>query len=174
MDHCTDFSNTYDAHHHQSRFTILQWQGNSPPPFSPRLTDQLELFGRCSGQLTKIAKEVKDGSPLDYDPKPLKRLKSTPASSSLDKSALASSPYPKKTTGQCKRLWSHSLAVSTSEESSESSDNDNCSSTLSEGSKIPKPPREPGCQDQFSSTILLGGPGMQGTNEEVSPDTSWC
>jgi len=27
------------------------------------------------------------------------------------------------------------------------------------------------CQDRFSSTILLGGPGMQGTNEEVSPDT---
>jgi len=31
-----------------------------------------------------------------------------------------------------------------------------------------------GCQDRFSSTILLGGPGMQGTNEEVSPDTSRC
>ena len=30
------------------------------------------------------------------------------------------------------------------------------------------------CQDRFSSTILLGGPGMQGTNEEVSPDTSRC
>jgi len=30
------------------------------------------------------------------------------------------------------------------------------------------------CQDQFSSTILLGGPGVQGTNEEVSPDTSRC
>ena len=30
------------------------------------------------------------------------------------------------------------------------------------------------CQDQFSSTILLGGPGLQGTNEEVSPDTSRC
>ena len=30
------------------------------------------------------------------------------------------------------------------------------------------------CQDQFSSTILLGGPWMQGTNEEVSPDTSRC
>jgi len=120
-------------------------KGNSPPPFSPRLTDQLELFGRsCSGQLTNVAKEVEDGSPLDYDPKPLKRLKSTPASSSLDKSALASSPYPKKTTGQCKRLRSRSLAVSTSEESSESSDNDDCSSTLSEGSKIPKPPGEPG------------------------------
>jgi len=23
------------------------------------------------------------------------------------------------------------------------------------------------CQDQFSSTISLGGPGLQGTNEEV-------
>jgi len=32
----------------------------------------------------------------------------------------------------------------------------------------------PKCQDRFSSTILLGGPGMQGTNEEVSPDTSRC
>jgi len=31
-----------------------------------------------------------------------------------------------------------------------------------------------GCQDRFSSTILLGGPGLQGTNEEVSPDTSRC
>jgi len=30
------------------------------------------------------------------------------------------------------------------------------------------------CQDRFSSTILLGGPGMQETNEEVSPDTSRC
>jgi len=30
------------------------------------------------------------------------------------------------------------------------------------------------CQDRFSLTILLGGPGMQGTNEEVSPDTSRC
>jgi len=30
------------------------------------------------------------------------------------------------------------------------------------------------CQDRFSSTILLEGPGMQGTNEEVSPDTSRC
>jgi len=30
------------------------------------------------------------------------------------------------------------------------------------------------CQDQFSSTILLEGPGLQGTNEEVSPDTSRC
>jgi len=30
------------------------------------------------------------------------------------------------------------------------------------------------CQDRFSSTILLGSPGMQGTNEEVSPDTSRC
>jgi len=30
------------------------------------------------------------------------------------------------------------------------------------------------CQDRFSSTILLGGPGLQGTNEEVSPDTSRC
>jgi len=35
--------------------------------------------------------------------------------------------------------------------------------------------REEGnCQDQFSSMILLEGPGMQGTNEEVSPDTSRC
>jgi len=32
----------------------------------------------------------------------------------------------------------------------------------------------PNCQDRFSSTILLGGPGMQGTNEEVSPGTSRC
>jgi len=31
-----------------------------------------------------------------------------------------------------------------------------------------------GCQDWFSSMILLGGPGLQGTNEEVSPDTSRC
>ena len=30
------------------------------------------------------------------------------------------------------------------------------------------------CQDRFSSTILLGGPGVHGTNEEVSPDTSMC
>ena len=30
------------------------------------------------------------------------------------------------------------------------------------------------CQDRFSPTILLGGPGVQGTNEEVSPDTSRC
>ena len=30
------------------------------------------------------------------------------------------------------------------------------------------------CQDRFSSMILLGGPGVQGTNEEVSPDTSMC
>jgi len=30
------------------------------------------------------------------------------------------------------------------------------------------------CHDRFSSTILLGGPGLQGTNEEVSPDTSRC
>jgi len=30
------------------------------------------------------------------------------------------------------------------------------------------------CQDRFSSMILLEGPGMQGTNEEVSPDTSRC
>jgi len=30
------------------------------------------------------------------------------------------------------------------------------------------------CQDRFSSTILLEGPGVQGTNEEVSPDTSRC
>jgi len=30
------------------------------------------------------------------------------------------------------------------------------------------------CQNQFSLTILLGGPGVQGTNEEVSPDTSMC
>jgi len=30
------------------------------------------------------------------------------------------------------------------------------------------------CQDWFFSTILLGGPGVQGTNEEVSPDTSRC
>ena len=30
------------------------------------------------------------------------------------------------------------------------------------------------CQDWNSSTILLGGPGVQGTNEEVSPDTSRC
>jgi len=30
------------------------------------------------------------------------------------------------------------------------------------------------CQDWFSSTILLGGPEVQGTNEEVSPDTSRC
>jgi len=33
---------------------------------------------------------------------------------------------------------------------------------------------QPICQDQFSLTILLGGPGVQGTNEEVSPDTSRC
>jgi len=32
----------------------------------------------------------------------------------------------------------------------------------------------PQCQDWFSSMILLGGPGVQGTNEEVSPDTSRC
>jgi len=32
----------------------------------------------------------------------------------------------------------------------------------------------PKCQDRFSSTILLEGPGVQGTNEEVSPDTSRC
>ena len=30
------------------------------------------------------------------------------------------------------------------------------------------------CQGWFSSTILLGGPELQGTNEEVSPDTSRC
>ena len=30
------------------------------------------------------------------------------------------------------------------------------------------------CQDRFSSMILLGGPGVQRTNEEVSPDTSRC
>jgi len=30
------------------------------------------------------------------------------------------------------------------------------------------------CHDQFSSTILLEGPGLQETNEEVSPDTSSC
>jgi len=30
------------------------------------------------------------------------------------------------------------------------------------------------CEDQFSSTILLEGPGLQGTNEGVSPDTSRC
>jgi len=29
------------------------------------------------------------------------------------------------------------------------------------------------CHDRFSLTILLGGPGLQGTNE-VSPDTSRC
>jgi len=34
--------------------------------------------------------------------------------------------------------------------------------------------REGECQDQFSLTILLGGPEVQGTNEEVSPDTSRC
>ena len=34
--------------------------------------------------------------------------------------------------------------------------------------------RDGNCQDWFSSTILLGGPGMQGTNEEVNPDTSRC
>lgn len=119
-------------------------KGNSPPPFSPRLTDQLELFRKCSGQFTSVAKEVEDGSPLDYDPKPLKRCLKAPTSSSSDKSASASSPYPKKTTSQSVRLRSHSLAVSTSEESSESSNNDDCSSTLSEGSKIPKLPGEPG------------------------------
>jgi len=32
----------------------------------------------------------------------------------------------------------------------------------------------PSCQDWFSLMILLGGPGVQGTNEEVSPDTSRC
>jgi len=30
------------------------------------------------------------------------------------------------------------------------------------------------CQDWFSLTILLEGSGVQGTNEEVSPDTSRC
>jgi len=30
------------------------------------------------------------------------------------------------------------------------------------------------CQDRFSLTVLLEGPGVQGTNEEVSPDTSRC
>jgi len=29
-------------------------------------------------------------------------------------------------------------------------------------------------QDQVSLMILLEGPGLQGTNEEVSPDTSRC
>ncbi|KIM61168.1 hypothetical protein SCLCIDRAFT_122866 [Scleroderma citrinum Foug A] len=93
-------------------------KGNSPLPFSPRLTDQLELFRKCSGQFTSVAKEVEDGSPLDYDPKPLKRCLKAPTSSSSDKSASASSPYPKKTTSQSVWLRSRSLAVSTSSESS--------------------------------------------------------
>ena len=48
---------------------------------------------------------------------------------------------------------------------------ENIDSSVGEGQDIFS---EGNCQDRFSSTILLGGPGLQGTNEEVSPDTSRC
>ena len=45
---------------------------------------------------------------------------------------------------------------------------------LSESTKYHAKYAETKCQNRFSSTVLLEGPGGQETNEDISPDTSGC
>ena len=116
---------------------------NAPPPCTPILTDEQELWGKVTRPSGLLADEILTPSHVDAPhPLPLQVQKAAPefklASAKSPKAAarfLSPAPYTKKPLKP---------ADSSDEGSIESSDVESVSSTSSESSKISKPAGEPG------------------------------
>ncbi|KAI6169926.1 hypothetical protein EDD17DRAFT_1502809 [Pisolithus thermaeus] len=132
----------------------------APPPFSPLITDQLELFGSGHRLGTLLADEVLSPvASLDSGTsvKPRSR-RSTPtpefritvhppkASRSAPKSSRrkSPSPYQKKVGFQRGSSSTPECEPTTSPESSEDGSEDSSTESIASEDKIPKPPGEPG------------------------------
>ncbi|KAF9233013.1 hypothetical protein BU15DRAFT_80559 [Melanogaster broomeanus] len=131
-------------------------RSNAPPPCTPILTDQQELWGKVTRSSGLLADEMLTPSHLETL-RPSPGFKLSPAK--LPKTTvrvLSPAPYTKK---PLKRDCASSKAINSSsddEGSIESSDDESTLSTSSEDSKIPKPSGEP------------GRPGRGGYNLEIA------
>lgn len=130
----------------------------APPSFPPMLTDQLELFGKCTGFTTNSP--LPEAVPVTVNARDRVSAHKEPPSGTVGTSkpisrpfkvARGSTPYTKNVaTGKQHQLRSLSVAstlssLEDSDRSPESSDNDDASSVaVSDDSKIPKPVGEPG------------------------------
>jgi len=133
-------------------------RSNTPPPCTPILTDQQELWGKVTGSSGLLADEMLTPSHLETlhpSPGPSQALKPALAPefklapAKLPKTAvriLSPAPYAKRPHKQdhASSKAIDSLSDESSTVNSESSDNESMLSMSSDDSKISKPPGEPG------------------------------